>query len=359
MPQQRRSKYIRPAVKDRTPYRPDRRDWDYYKLFGPEHQYGYLWMHDMALLLGRNLRAVQKRIRTLWEWEDFNIWYPDQGFVGGSERAVVFPTAKTKRKLEELYGQAVTVKELDTKAPHPNAKHGVIVDHIKSVFTRAIENYTGMELLYYFRDHQFKHRFKATRTVKGKNGEASYNINYKLDRDGLMGFQLRRQPASNFCIEFLRSDARVPKDPKHFKESIRKKYEGEYYGFCNQEWRQWTKKYPQIKNPKNMRMLTICDYKQQEFENLLALNRRIDETGKGHRGFYFIRLADFEQALSVEKKVHLNKKDFAQECSGQQTCPAGCKIVTQRWYTDNSIMNIWHLIWRTPRGQDSFESLLS
>jgi len=90
-------------------------------------------------------------------------------------------------------------------------------------------------------------------------------------------------------------------------------------------------------------MLTICDYKQQEFENLLALNRRIDETGKGHRGFYFIRLADFEQAISVEKKVQLKNG----------------KIVSQRWYTDDSIMDIWHLVWRTPRGKDNFESLLS
>jgi len=41
-----------------------------------------------------------------------------------------------------------------------------------------------------------------------------------------MGFQLRQLPASNFTIEVLRSDARVPKDPKHFKESIRKKIRG-------------------------------------------------------------------------------------------------------------------------------------
>lgn len=343
MPQQRRSKYIRPAVKDRTPYRPDRRDWGYYKLFGPEHRYGYLSTHDMALLLGRNVRAVQKRVRTLWEWEEVNIWYPDRGFVGGSERAVVWPTAKTKKKLEELYGQPVIVKELDIKKPHPNAKHSVLVDHVRAVFTRAIENYTGMELLYFFRDHEFKHRFTGTRTVKRKNGEVRYNINYKLDPDGLLGFQLKRQPTSNFYIEVLRSDARVAKDPQHFKESIRKKYEGLYYGFRNQEWRKWTKKYRQIKNPKNMRVLTICDYQQQEFENLLALNQRIDEAGKGYRGFYFIRLAGFEEAVSVEKKTQLKNG----------------KIVSQRWYTDDSIMNIWHLIWRTPRGQDNFESLLS
>ena len=89
MPQQRRSKYIRPAAKDRTPYRPDRRDWDYYKLFGPEHQYGYLGMNDMALLLGRNVRATQKRVRTLWERGEVNIWYPDGGFVGAPDATAV------------------------------------------------------------------------------------------------------------------------------------------------------------------------------------------------------------------------------------------------------------------------------
>ena len=344
MPKKRRSKFIRPAVKDRTPYRADRRDWAYYKLFGPEHQYGYLWMHDMALLLDRNLRAVQRRLNTLWQWEDFNVWYPDRDFVGGSERAVVFPTAKTKKKLEQFYGQSVTVKELDLKKPHPNAKHSVLVDHVRAVLTKAIETYKEMELLYYFRDHEFKHWFKAIKTETRKNGQAKqYKINYKLDPDGLLGFQLRELPASNFMVEVLRSDARVPKNPKDFKDSIRKKYEGLYYSFINDEWHKWTKKYPQIKNPKNIRVLTLCDYKQQEFENLLALNRQLDETGKGYRGFYFIRLDDFERAVSVEKKVQLKNGT----------------IISQRWYTDDSVMRLWDPIWRTPRDKDNLESILS
>ena len=343
MPQQRRSKFIRPPVQERTSFRPERRDLEYLRLFGPDHRFDYLWAHDMALLLGRNFRAAESRIRTLWEWEYFNRWVPQRDFVGGSEKFVYFPAARAQKALEKMYNQPVTIKELDIKKPHPFAKHSVLVNHVRAVITRAIENYKGMEKLYYLRDREFQYRFKANKSVKRKNKIVSYKVNYSLIPDGVFGTQLKQLAASNFFIEVLRSNQEI-KEPKNpVRKSIRKKYEAKYYAFLNQEWRKWTKKYPQIINPKNTRVLTFCDMQEQEFENLLTLVRNIDHQGKGLRTFYFVRFEDFEKAISVVTKVTLR--------SG--------KTLSQRSYTDDSIMRFFDPIFYTARKNDQLQSILS
>ena len=78
-------------------------------------------------------------------------------------------------------------------------------------------------------------------------------------------------------------------------------------------------------------MLTICDMKEREFENLIELVRNIDERGKGLRLFLFIRLQDLEDKISIEKK-RLTK-------SGKQ--------VVEKILNQESLMNFFKPIWRT------------
>ncbi len=344
MTRQRRSKYRRPPVGERLPLkRFDRRDLAILKLYGPEHQHDYLHADTMALVLNRNLSALYYRLEALWHWAFIEKWFPPHGYIGGSEKGVYFLGVQGEAKLRQLYNRKVTVKKLDVNEYHPFAKHSVLVNRVRVLTQQAVQNYAGLDIPYEFRDRQFKQDFEADKPIERNGGIKYYTIRYSIRPDWFFGLGGQGRPVSNFLVELQRS-SRATKNPRdEAVKKVRQKYEAYYYLYKNELWRDWPEKKSEIKNAKDFRVLTICDMKEQEFENLIELVRNIDERGKGLRLFLFIRLQDLEDKISTTKK-RLTR-------SGKE--------VVEKMLTQESLMNFFEPIWRTSVAGEELVSILT
>lgn len=313
------------------------------KLYGPEQGHDYLHADTMALLLRRNLSALYYRLETLWHWEYLEKWFPPHKYIGGSEKGVYFPGRKGEMKLRQHYNRAVKVKKLTINEYHPFAKHSVLTSRIRALTQQAVENYDGLELAYELLDRQFVQEFEAEKPVE-RNGRFSYyTIGYSVRPDWFFGLKEHQGPTvRNFLVELQRS-SRATKDPRDATaKKVRQKYEAYYYLYKNELWQGWPEKKQDIKNPKNFRVLTICDMKEDEFANLIELVRNTDERGKGLRSFLFIRLQDLENQISITKR---------------RRTKAG-KDIVERMLTQESLLELFGPIWRTPVQGEQLVSIL-
>ena len=193
-------------------------------------------------------------------------------------------------------------------------------------------------------DTQFAH---AQGAADFQGGSPFRNVAGLVHRD--ISFAQEHHPGLDVDVDILghrdchlaHAEARVDQDDT--AKSLRKKYEAWYYLYKNEYWRAWIKMKPDIKDPKNFRLLTICDMKAQEFENLIEMVRKIDERGRGLKLTWFIRWSDLEETITESK-----------EKFGKQGRGIYEKIVSR-----DSIMNFFGKIWRTPVAADELYSILT
>jgi hypothetical protein len=344
MVKQRRSKYRRPPVTERLPLRRfDRRDLAILKLYGPEYRHDYLHADTMALLLGRNVSALYNRLQALWHWEYLEKWFPPHQYTGGSEKGVYFPGSRGEKTLEEHYHRKVLVKKLDIAEYHPFAKHSVLVNRVRVLMQQAVANFNGLEMSYEFRDREFVHDFEAEKPVE-RNGKINYyTLGYSVRPDWFFALSRPNGYTNNFLVELQRS-SRSTKNPKsEIGKKVRQKYEAYYYLFKNELWHEWPDKKPEIRDPRNFRVLTICDMKEPEYDNLIEMVRNVDEFGRGLRLFLFIRLEDLESKITDTKK---RKAGTGRE-------------VVEKTLARKSLLKLFGPIWQTPVIGEPLVSILN
>lgn len=303
----RRSRYQRPPAAERLPLRFDSRDMDLLKLYGPEHDFHYLWAATMGLLLDRKLHRVQLRVQRLWHHKILGKTRArPKSYAGGSLPDIYFLDTAGARRLSEYYQRPIAPNKLDPMAYHPFLQHQALLDQIKGYVYKALADYPGLETAYSLRDGVFYDRFKAPPQITKNGQEIQGETWYKLTPDwpfALIGGRDEHGqslPLRNLWLE-LQCKNNVTKNPETQRsryKSLRHRFEGYSHFFLNKRWQDWGEsKKAQIKNPQNLRVLWLTyGMSEKEHSHLIETARSSDPRGVGLRLFWFLRWETLEGA---------------------------------------------------------------
>ncbi|MCA9732655.1 replication-relaxation family protein [candidate division KSB1 bacterium] len=257
-------------------------------------KFKYLTPRMLAVLLDYKIDSVQKRLRVLFDAHYLKRIYRPQGPTGSTE--VVYTLDKVGAKhLTQLTGQKVKV--YDTKGPN---EYRLMLDHALAINTflvcviAACEVTENVSLSFFYPDHEFSWRVDM--------GEKKFE---SLVPDAVVGI-IKDGVQRNFFVEVQRSTGKTKQGIKSKDEryTVRRKLQRYHtlkkspYNYLDQFPNE---NYPELENPKNMRVLYISEVGGQEYENALEIGKKASGNTQGSALIWFTQLEniDIERPESV------------------------------------------------------------